>query len=208
MSSKLTSHLERLGFQSPDGINPEKLKKRYQDLVKIYHPDKGGEEKVFIAVRESYIFVRDYLENPSIQSLNDEINTEDQSAEIANLTSYIESLKTHIQDYEAMINYQISAISRLKPELEDAHEMYVKSLETLKVWYSSEKQKLQKQYEKSWMDLLVGRQKMTEAEYIAYHNSLTETYNAEILKFEQDYSDKIIEIYQHLIGEIVGTYSK
>jgi hypothetical protein len=208
MSSKLTSHLERLGFQSLDGINPEKLKKRYQDLVKIYHPDKGGEEKVFIAVRESYIFVRDYLENPTIDFNEDASNESNITEEINQLNIYIESLKTHIQDYEAMINYQISAISRLNPELENAHEMYLKSLETLKVWYSSEKQKHQKQYEKSWMDLLVGRQKMTEAEYIAYHNSLTETYNAEILKFEQDYSNKIIEIYQHLIGEVVGTYSK
>jgi hypothetical protein len=208
MSSKLSSHLERLGFQSPDGLNPEKLKKRYQDLVKIYHPDKGGEEKVFIAVRESYIFVRDFLENPTIDFNEDTSNESNITEEITQLHIYIESLKTHIQDYEAMINSQISAISRLKPELEDAHEMYVKSLETLKVWYSSEKQKLQKQYEKSWMDLLVGRQKMTKAEYIAYHNSLTETYNAEILKSEQKYSDKIIEIYQHLIGEVVGTYSK
>jgi molecular chaperone DnaJ len=47
----------------PDFSDLETIKNKYKQLVKMHHPDKGGDSFEFDLVKQAY----DYLKNPSLK---------------------------------------------------------------------------------------------------------------------------------------------
>ncbi len=45
-------HLEALGLIAP--VTEEQIKKRFKDLAKLHHPDKGGDSSIFIEILDAY----------------------------------------------------------------------------------------------------------------------------------------------------------
>ncbi len=45
-------HLEALGLTAP--VTEEQIKKRFKDLAKLHHPDKGGDSSIFIEILDAY----------------------------------------------------------------------------------------------------------------------------------------------------------
>lgn len=45
-------HLEALGLIAP--VTEEQIKKRFKDLAKLHHPDKGGDASIFVEILEAY----------------------------------------------------------------------------------------------------------------------------------------------------------
>ncbi|MET1255093.1 DNA-J related domain-containing protein [Aliikangiella maris] len=46
--------LQTLGLDKVASLTPEKLKKRYNELAQIHHPDKGGDSKTFIQIKTAF----------------------------------------------------------------------------------------------------------------------------------------------------------
>ena len=50
------------------GDNERKIKKAYREMAKIYHPDKGGDEKKFREINAAHELMLQWIEDPKFQS--------------------------------------------------------------------------------------------------------------------------------------------
>ena len=54
-----------MGLEHP--LNPEPTKKRYHELARKYHPDKGGSTDQFQKLEQAYTAVKNVREQPPVQ---------------------------------------------------------------------------------------------------------------------------------------------
>jgi curved DNA-binding protein CbpA len=198
--------LAKLGFSTLVGLDHHTLKKAYHRLAQKHHPDKGGEEKEFILLRECYIFLRDCLDNPSRFEEQEKPLERDYEKEIQGLNEYISKLKNRISEYETMIDSQISTINKARPKLDQVANHYERSFDNLNQWYQEKQTLLKKNYESGFVDILLARKKLSDQEYISLNNQLVENYNKQAIEIEREYSKKVIEVYQNLTNDIVQGY--
>jgi curved DNA-binding protein CbpA len=198
--------LTKLGFSSLEGLDQTILKKAYHRLAQKHHPDKGGEEKEFILLRECYVYLREYLDHPSRFTDQEKPLERDFDGEIQALKEYITKLQKRIAEYEMMIDMQISSINDARPRLDQVAEHYERSFESLNDWYHEKQSKLKKNYESGFMDILLARKKLSDHEYISLNNQLVENYNKQAIEIERGYSKKVIEVYRELTKRIIDGY--
>jgi molecular chaperone DnaJ len=197
-SVDLQKALEMYGYNSISEVSNIELKQRYKSLAKKHHPDRGGEEEMFVAIREMYQLIRDELDNPK---------TPNEPAANNELEQKIQQQKLRIQEYEAMITAQVHVITGIQPILNSAHETYKSRLDSLDEWYLESLDKLKKRYESSFMDLLLNKSKLTQTEYILEKNNLTKSYNSQLLGQEQEYTKNMLKIYKSSIEDIIDSYT-
>jgi hypothetical protein len=202
----LEMSLAKLGFSVIEELDQTSLKKAYHHLAQKHHPDKGGEEKEFILLRECYVFLRDYFDNPSRFKEQEKSIERDFEKEIQGLNEYISKLQTRISEYEMMIDTQVSHINQARPHLYQVADHYEHSFDQLNVWYQEKQVLLKKKYESGIMDILLARKKLSDREYVSLNNQLVENYNKQAIKFEREYSKKVIQVYQDLTKKIIEGY--
>jgi septal ring factor EnvC (AmiA/AmiB activator) len=202
----LEMSLAKLGFSTLVGLDQLILKKAYHRLAQKHHPDKGGEEKEFILLRECYIFLRDYLDNPNRFDEQETPLERDFEKEIQILKEYITKLQKRIAEYETMIDSQISSINEARPQLDQIANHYEHSFDNLNQWYQDKQALLKKNYENGFVDILLARKKLSDQEYISLNNQLVENYNKQAIEIEREYSKKVINIYKTSINKIMKGY--
>ncbi len=69
---KIQEALEILGL--PTLITKEDIKRRYKELVKRYHPDRGGDAKKLQEIKEAYELLTEYIEGFRYTFSKDEVN--------------------------------------------------------------------------------------------------------------------------------------
>ena len=57
-------------FKVHPGTKLEDIKKAYIELVKIHHPDKGGDAKVILKVNEAWEILKEKHKNHNLNKLN------------------------------------------------------------------------------------------------------------------------------------------
>jgi DnaJ-class molecular chaperone len=204
----LQMSLNTLGFSSLDGVDQTILKRKYHRLAQKKHPDKGGDEKEFILLRECYIFLRDFLDNPAYDDKHEASFERDFENEIQDLKDYISNLRKRIAEYETMIDTQISYINQAQPQpqLEQVTKHYEFSFNNLYIWYQQKQASLKKNYESGFVDILLARKKLSDQEYISLSNQLVENYNKQAIEIEREYSKKVIQVYRELTNKITEAY--
>ena len=63
--------LDTLGL--PAMVSYEDIKKRYRELSKQLHPDRGGEEESMAKINEAYAILKNYIENYRFSFSEEEI---------------------------------------------------------------------------------------------------------------------------------------
>ncbi len=63
--------LEVLGL--PAMVSFKEIKKRYMELSKKYHPDKGGDGQQMAKINEAYTILKNYVENYRFSFSEEEI---------------------------------------------------------------------------------------------------------------------------------------
>jgi len=71
---KLTAAREFMGL--PPLISVKDLKKRYKELSKVMHPDKGGDVENMQTLIESYALILEYMENYRFRLDEEEITAQ------------------------------------------------------------------------------------------------------------------------------------
>ncbi len=71
---KLTAAREFMGL--PPLISVKELKKKYKELSKIMHPDKGGDVENMQTLIESYTLILEYMENYRFRLDKEEITAQ------------------------------------------------------------------------------------------------------------------------------------
>jgi curved DNA-binding protein CbpA len=203
----LEMSLTKLGFSSIERLDQTKLKIAYHRLAQKHHPDKGGEEKEFILLRECYVFLRDLLDNPTHFREQTKPEERDLEREVAELKKYVVRLQERIREYETMIDTQVSHINQARPHLEEVAKHYELSFDGLNDWYGKKTTLLKKNYQSGFVDILLARKKLSDQEYISLNNQLVENYNKQAIEIERGYSKKVIDVYRTLTDNIVEGYT-
>ncbi len=199
LSADIQKALQIYGYDSINEISMIDLKQRYKVLAKKHHPDRGGEEEMFIAIREWYQLLRDELENPSIPHNN--------TQELTQLEQIISNQQNRIQEYETMITSQVHIITQIQPLLDNAHKLHTENIDSLDRWYNLQLEKLKAAYESSFMDILLNKTKLTQNQNIIEKNSIIKSYNSQLLSLEQDYTKQLLEIYKTSIEAVIDSYT-
>jgi Skp family chaperone for outer membrane proteins len=195
-------------------LNIEILKKNYHHLARKYHPDRGGKADDFIAFREAYTFLQEYLINPNKKKFRKtEESAYTQSKTSSNVPNFEEELKSYkraysdsknlAQDYEKMINHQIKKIGEFQENSTQITEAYKTYTEKLREILDEEVAKLKKEYGGTIWGNLIGKKTLTEGQYYANYNQLVDEYNKLRQKADDDYTQNLINEQQTLINKII-----
>jgi curved DNA-binding protein CbpA len=213
----IQSALKWLEIPQIDSLNLEILKKNYHHLARKYHPDRGGKADDFIAFREAYTFLQEYLINPNKEKFRHQEtppytqsktssnipNFDEISQELASYKRAYNDSKNLAQNYEKMINLQIKIISQFQENSTQITGAYKTYADNLRAILDEEVAKLKKQYGGTIWGNLIGRKNMTEAEYYTSYNQLVDEYNKLRQKANDDYTANLINEQQNLINQII-----
>jgi curved DNA-binding protein CbpA len=225
----LSEALEILELTSAN-ITLAELKSRYRQKAQQVHPDKGGSSQDFISVRKAFTTIRDYLiggkkETYSKQNRNQQESYEykktEQTQEDFWKTKYqqtyaeltvsqkrFEEIFGQLKNYESQINRIIVIFNSGQKLLQVARQNLQAKLQKLDEVFESEQQKIKSKYEKTWLDMLLNRQKMDKFEYVKLNNHLVSQINDQESKLIRSYHQEIEAIYQELMSQIYSTLSE
>jgi curved DNA-binding protein CbpA len=186
---KLSLALEIFEIQNLDGQSEITLKKIYYQKAGIFHPDKGGNNDLFIELREAYSTLKKALKEPEKTEKNYEIDYK---------IAY-ENLQKTVIHYENIFGNQILTINQVANKINVLITSYNKNQETSKkiLEESLEKlEKLEKLYTQNWFQYALNIKNISEEDYYKQYNKLVTNYNQKQLLREKEFNFAILEIYK------------
>jgi DnaJ-class molecular chaperone len=152
---KLSLALEIFEIQNLDGQSEITLKKIYYQKAGIFHPDKGGNNDLFIELREAYSTLKKALKEPEKTEKNYEIDYK---------IAY-ENLQKTVIHYENIFGNQILTINQVANKINVLITSYNKNQETSKKILEESLEKLEKLYTQNWFQYALNIKNISEEDY-------------------------------------------
>jgi hypothetical protein len=207
MNINYRDSLKIFNLEDLTGVTESHLKRKYFTLAKTYHPDKGGNARDFIKLREAYAYLKIALNDPNFRTSSDN-KSNDAEENLKNYKTAYEKALNSLREYEQMINSQIEIINQTSNSINSLIDNYNHTNLVIKNWLDNSLSDLDEINRTRWWEIVISRRRPTKEEYIAEYNQIVGAYNKKTKELDEQFRTNLITKYQESFNAFVNMFKE
>jgi curved DNA-binding protein CbpA len=229
----LGESLRIFNLKSLKGHTEKSLRDIYHKLALKCHPDKGGSGKDFIRLRQAYTLLKKVVNDPEFyrqksgdgfqesyrkssygqsSSVHDNHNYDDIFSKeqiLQELQRYKQAYQKAVETvvrYEKVFNSQIRIVNNTQNKLKILIGEYDRRRNEAEEELNFQLEELKKLHYRKWWQNLFPVRKISREEFIYRNNTIVQDFNKYSRQIDDEFSQKVVKLYQNSFSEIVDLF--